>query len=152
MAFGDERAEDVFGLPPSVLTLFAACAFVALVIGIFLSKSPTPAMPHYAGCYRAADAPDIEVRANQLRVLQQPALIVDFTPEYIKGWNLTLSRWIDADREGDGTYRLLAGSSNGEYLPLTHEGEIMGPVPHFDIFDRAGFVVPYQRIADACNR
>ena len=123
--------------PNSALPIVAGAALLLAVGLIWLApmrSSPPPQPPAYLGCYKSDGGPPILVDDKRLHVLQEPALTLPYTLEYIKGWVLLVDNGLAADLHPKGAGQLHSDTST-VYLSLNFEGEVASVRPQFEVFD-----------------
>jgi hypothetical protein len=127
--------------------------FGGVVLGMsLLSGSRNLNTPQVTGCYITPNGPDILVDQRTLHVHQVRPLNVPYKLEYIKGWSLTLDRWLDFRRLSDGSIEVIPGPDFGEFLFLSHEGVVADPKAGFDIVNHGdGVFVHYTPAGKGCG-
>ena len=127
--------------------------FGGVILGLsFMSGSRNVEPPKVTGCYTSLNGPNILVDQHLVRVLQPEPLNVPYKLEYIKGWSLTVERWLDFQRDTDGSFTIVPGPDFGEVLFVSREGVVSDPNPGFDLVNHGdGTFVHYSPSGDACR-
>ena len=141
--------------PKSAVPILAGAALLLAVGLIWLApmKSSSPPQPlTYLGCYKSDGEPPILVDDRTLHVLQEPALDLPYSLEYMKGWALVVENGLAADLGSEGGGRLRSGSSS-VYMFLNREGEFASKRPQFKVFDtKRSLSITYLWSGVSCDR
>lgn len=112
---------------------------------------PDPPGP-LLGCYSTPNGPDILIDRTSLTVLQEPPLRIGSSVKFMKGWLFEIDRWLDYEKGTDGKIRIVAGSTNGQVLQISREGELASPISSFKLINRRTLLaIRYRRSAASCN-
>jgi hypothetical protein len=139
---------------PTWLIAIAFLGGIGLMIVFSSAKPLDPPEPPgpLVGCYSTAGGPDLIVDRSSVTVLQNPPFKISSSLEYVKGWALETDRWLNFHQTPQGTILLDPGSTNGQILKISSEGEFASSIPSFELIDdRSNLSIRYTRSGSECR-